>query len=849
MASVFRRYRPVLQTLDIKSEKVQDLLVTNRFAYLPNCTVIETMYDGFLIKVMDNWGMLLTLRNDKFDIVPDEGDMISCMVRVAHDAKYGVSCTIIPSSGNIIKDTDSQLDSLLLILGLDKPVEKHELSILFKRYGLAANTILNTFVSSKDFLHWEKTGKVRNSKIIIGKVNNPREIALQKVWKSWKTLTDVETYVGKIKTLFAIENDRSLSNLASVFNVNACRGHPIFDLIKMDPYILYDLLPKSFPLRMCEIFASKVGIDSSHPFLLIRKMKNVLRDEENMGNCFTNFEFLLSIFVGSERDTALSILNGELALKEYLGPMTISVPTQIGKLETDDMNIDVSLSTMQKNVGNIVNWVHVDKSGKEPRVYRVETWKLQEDYLNFLRTAMKQPIYTPDMSTVNECIEVFEREEGFSLTEDQRHVVCEAARHPLLTICGDAGSGKTTTLKVVLFVLSKLYGFEDKSVDDKEQSNFICLAPTGKAARVFSQKTGYTARTIDSFMYSLKNSPPFCSNPILVIDEMSMVSLRHTRCIFALATLTKIRHVIFIGDISQLGAIGPGDVFHDTIQIIKECCKHRDDLGCKVVNLSGCQRTDDTSSAIYLNARKLRSERKRRGVEDSRVLKFKKLNQGELMLVDGVFEIEETEKVKEKVMEWVEVELKKDHSSRRLFESLQFMTSTNRVRKEINRMVQTRIQEEYHSYAKINIQADEKAFLNDKVMVCENDNELGIVNGDIGWIRDIDEESGKVSLHFEDGRHPIYIHPSKIKLTLAYCITVHKSQGSEFPFAICIFMQYHKYLTRSLMYTGLTRGQKMVQVIGSPGVFSNCINSKDFERESDAFRLYFYFSPSLDMKT
>lgn len=835
MASVCRKYHHILNTLGIKSGKMQDLLVIERFAYLPNCTVIETMYGGFLIKVMDKWGMRLTIRNEKFDIVPSEGDTISCMVRVARDAKYGVSCTIMPSSGKIVDDAETQLDSLFLSLGLDEPEEKHELSTLFKRYGLVVNTILNTFMSAKDFLYWEKTGKVRNSNITIGKVKDCREIALERVWKSWKSLTEMGAYVAQLGSLFGITNDKSLGNLTHVFNANRCIGKKIFELIKFDPYILYDLFPKSFPLRMCERFASKVGMDSSHPFLLIRKMKNVLREEENMGNSFTNFEYLLSIFVGSERDTALSILNGELTLGDYPGPLAISVPTQVGKFESDGENIDVSLATMTKKVGNITDWVHVDKSGKEPRVYRLETWKLQQDYLNFLRTSMQRPTYTPDMSMVDELIEIFELEEEFSLTEDQRHVVREASRHPLLTICGDAGSGKTTTLKVVLFVLSKLYGIEHKSDDN----SFICLAPTGKAARVFSQKTGYAARTIDSFRCSLKNASSFCSNPILVIDEMSMVSLRHTRCIHVLTTLTTIRHVIFLGDISQLGAIGPGDVFHDTIQIIEECCKSRDNLGCKAVYLSGCQRTGDGSSAIYLNARKLRSGRKRCGVEDSRPTKFKKVNQGELMVVDGVFEIEETEKVKEKVMGWVEAELKKDPRPKRLFETLQFMTYTNKLRKEINQMVQKRIQEECDSYARIRIQADEDAFKDDKVMVCENDSKVGVVNGDIGWIRDIDGESGIVLLQFEDGRDRVPIHPSKIKLTLAYCITVHKSQGSEFPIAIPIFMQSHRYLTRSLIYTALTRGQKRVQVIGSPGVFSNCINCQDFDRDSDAFRLYF----------
>jgi len=881
-------YRPILDSIEgqttkwrgKQSEVMKKMFTVSFYAYLPRCSVSNVTPKKYIITVMDQRGMAVTLTNDSYEVKPEVGDDLACFVSVVPDRRYGQSCKIVPTSTQVWdedddetkdgEDPDPGFGPLFRILNLQMPRAKLEVKKLFETYGLAANTILNTFQTAAAFLEWEKTGVRKEAKRVVFKTKkstkeprDEREVALNEVWARWYDMLNVQNHVDELKSHLRLsDTDESLHVLQNILLVNPVLSRKILDIIKEDPFSLHDVLPRSYPLRVCVDLASRIDMDESHPYHIIRKMAGVLREEEEIGNCFATYEFVLSVMRGLSRETALKILNGEWNPPEdYPGPLTIIVPTRISKMENQESEEDVSKATTTRIIGDVRETFMVDRSGREARIYRRVTWKAQQAYLQFLTKTMKRPVDEVEDSLVEGLLSTFEEDEGLTLTEEQRSVVFAAARHPLLAVIGDAGSGKTTTLKAVLQVLRGLR-LREKDMGDVGK-NLICLAPTGKAARVFTTKTGWPASTIDSFLcrvgggLGMEEEVLSSFRPILVIDEMSMVTLRHTKCIAALEDLVRksrsekvdpstpfIDRIVFVGDGSQLSPIGPGDVFHDTIQIIKESEGYEEGTnGGSVITLKGCQRVDESSYAIYHNARKIRSDRVRRGVEDTeRRDPFVKIDQGEFKQVEGVFEIRETPRIKEEVMKhvWSALRKEKDEKARRFpthMYSLQLMTDTNAKRKEINEWVQDVVQTDRHSDAFIRLGRDERAYLYDKVMVCDNAQQFGVVNGDIGWVVDM-PRSDTVRIMLEDNRQ-VLLKTDTVRLTLAYCITVHKSQGSEFPFVICTLFRRHRHTTRTLLYTALSRGQKRVKVIATPKVFGECINIQDRERESDAFRLYF----------
>ena len=285
------------------------------------------------------------------------------------------------------------------------------------------------------------------------------------------------------------------------------------------------------------------------------------------------------------------------------------------------------------------------------------------------------------------------------------------------------------------------------------------MAPTGKAARVFNSKTGWPSSTIDSLLVRLSHAESVHAflglsegedvswHPITVVDEMSMVTLRHTTCFGKLEAMAKsagnegMDRVVLLGDLSQLSPIGPGDVFHDTVQIIqalheKAAAEGVSPPGGEVITLKGSQRVDPSASMIYENSRLLRSDRKRRGIEDiETVERFPKLDitsftqeQGTVELIDTSFDTIEEKIMRDCRQVWRD-ESKKGWGklTPQPLSSLQILTDTNAKRKEINRNVQEMIQEDAACAAAIELSKGEFAYLYDKVMVCDVSCCVGVV--------------------------------------------------------------------------------------------------------------------------
>jgi len=897
---------------------VAALFPPKTYAYIPKSVVTYCSKQKYLLKLTAPWGIQVRLINTNYDVKPDEMDQVASLVCARPPDKWGVPlhmvaasskewCEGVPSFSSTAigaepdedakEEKDDGYEILYDVLKLGSKETRDIVKDLFHRYGLGANLILNSFDSHETFLKWEadnekgggkpqqndfagikKRGSTTTSKATkkeapqLASFRQPADVcALQVIWQRWQALTNVEKHLMDLQTHLAMEDDdEALYALRNVLEINPALSEPILKLVRMDPFCLHDMLPRSFPLTKCLAIAKRVGMERHHPFHVIRLISEAIAEEEADGHSFATYDEA-TMFHGDIKQrcnkTAKNILSGAWTPEDaYPGPITIRMPTRLSKSQAstgEAVSTDVSSATVARTIGRVKDGFVVDATGSEARVYRRPTFDAQASYLKFLREQVGvDPDPVCDMA-IEAAIHDFQDRESLVLTKEQRDAVVCAVRNPLTVIIGEAGSGKTTVLKAILDILSSLR-LKAKGVGDAGK-NIVCVAPTGKAARVFNSKTGWPASTIDSLLVRLRHAESVHGflglgegedaswHPIVVVDEMSMVTLRHTTCFEKLATMAKaagnagLDRVVLLGDLSQLAPIGPGDVFHDTVQILH--AMHEGGLAphAEVIVLKGSQRVDPSASLIYENSRLLRSDRKRRGIEDTDTVEaFPRLETTSFSQAKGTFEIVDTsyDQIDDKIMRdcykvWKE-EAKTGWGqgmTPQPLAALQILTDTNAKRKDINKKVQAMVQESAACAAAVELSKGEFAYLYDKVMVCDNAMEFGVVNGDIGWIMQIPRQD-QVRLVLEGGKQ-VLVNTSLVRLTLAYAITVHKSQGSEFPFVMVVFYKKFRHTTRDLLYTALSRGRKRVKVISGYGAFDKAVATQKPERQSDAFRLFF----------
>lgn len=891
---------------------VAALFPPKTYAFVPKALVTYASKQKYLLKITGEWGILLRLINTNYDVKPDEMDKVASLVCARPPDKYGVPLHMVAASskewcegmpsfssrefdifGSAEEKTpEKEEDDYEILYEVLKLATKDHQKVakgLFLKYGLAANLILNSFPTHEAFLKWEaeseegdttsglKGIKARSKTKTKTKTKRPTSevYALQMIWDRWQALTNVEKHLMDLQTHLAMDDeDETLYALRNVLEINPALSEPILRLVRMDPFSLHDMLPRSFPLAKCLAIAKRVGMDPWHPYHVIRLISEAIAEEEADGHSFASYDEA-TMFHGDVKQRchkmAVEILSGAWhPSDDYPGPITIRMPTRLSKSQTatgEAISTDVSSATVSRTLGSIREGFIVDETGSEPRVYRKGTYEAQASYLKFLRDQMALVQEETPEALIEAAIKEFQEREGLTLTKEQGEAVRSAVHNPLTVIIGEAGSGKTTVLKAILDILASLR-LKTKGMGDVGK-NIVCVAPTGKAARVFHTKTGWPSSTIDSLLVRLNHAESIHSflglsegeevswHPIVVVDEMSMVTLRHTRCFEKLELMAKaagnvgLDRVVLLGDLSQLAPIGPGDVFHDTVQIIKALHEDADSSGLpppqgQVVTLRGSQRVDPSASLIYENSRLLRSDRKRRGVEDVETVEaFPKLETTSFSQAKGTFELVDSsyDKIDGKIMHdchkvWA-AESKRGwgRQTPQPLSTLQILTDTNAKRKEINKKVQEMVQADASCAAAVELSKGEYGYLYDKVMVCDNAMEFGVVNGDIGWIMTIPRQD-QVRLLLEGGKQ-VLVNTSLVRMTLAYAITVHKSQGSEFPFVMCVFYKKFRHTTRDLLYTALSRGRKHVKVISGYGAFDKALATRRPERQSDAFRIFF----------
>ena len=388
---------------------------------------------------------------------------------------------------------------------------------------------------------------------------------------------------------------------------------------------------------------------------------------------------------------------------------------------------------------------------------------------------------------------------GIELAEKQKEAVLLAARSKVLIITGGPGTGKTTILTAILKIFQQL------------KLRIFLAAPTGRAAKRMSEATGWEAKTIHRLLeYSLqkgfkKNQGDPLEADGVVIDEASMID---TVLMYHLLKATPSQaHLILVGDVDQLPSVGPGNVLRELI-----------DSGLfTVVRLK----------EIFRQAR-----------ESMIVVNAHRVNEGEFPIVKGgdqgdssdfhFIEEEDPEKILDRILTLCRESLPGRYGFHPI-RDIQVLTPMYRGIIGATHL-NDELQKDLNPHGQPITLGSRTFKLGDKVMQIVNNYEKDVFNGDIGWVSKIDQEEREIRIDFE-GRSVSYDFSEFDEVVLAYAISVHKSQGSEYPAVILpVTTQHFLLLQRNLIYTGMSRARKLVVLIGTSKALAMAIKNNQPQR-------------------
>lgn len=429
--------------------------------------------------------------------------------------------------------------------------------------------------------------------------------------------------------------------------------------------------------------------------------------------------------------------------------------------------------------------------------------------------------YDLSLTEINQRLSTVEKQFQIELDEMQRTAVIEAARNGLLVITGGPGTGKTTTINAIIRF------FEAEGMD------LLLAAPTGRAAKRMTETTGYEARTIHRLLEISKMSGDIDNklvfernegNPletdVIIIDEMSMVDIGLMHAL--LRAITVGTRLILVGDINQLPSVGPGNVLKDIIN------SHH----FNVVMLTKIFR-QATESDIIVNAHKINAGEQIR--LDNKSKDFFLLKRDDVTVIIQVI----IALVRDKMPKYVEATA---------FD-IQVLTPMRKGELGVERLNQV-LQQFLNPPTP---DKKEKEFHNsvfregDKVMQIKNNYQLtweiksrygittengtGVFNGDTGIIREINLFAEQVTVEFDEGRMVEYTLNQLEELEHAYAITIHKSQGSEYPAVVMPLLTGPRMLmNRNLLYTAVTRAKNCVTIVGSQNTVQMMIDNESEQR-------------------
>lgn len=603
-------------------------------------------------------------------------------------------------------------------------------------------------------------------------------------------------------------------------------GPALYNVIEKDPYRLADEV-EGIGFKLADTIAGHLGIEKDSPFRIRSGVIYVLRDGVGQGHTWLPAERLCL-------ETAQLLSVAPEAVREVLGDLQIEgkikiIPRQ-GDFEVSDFAEGRDpweefggSDDRQRNAGSR------QQSLQDDQVYLAACYYVERDIA--LRLNALDIRETCSEETVKSRIADVMDESGMEPDENQAEAIRSAVTSGVMIITGGPGTGKTTTINSIIRYF------------DKEQFEIMLAAPTGRAARRMTEATGREAKTIHRLLeytgapsdtdpkgrfesyggsgnaggagstdgkgHFLRDEKNPLECDVLIIDEMSMVDIFLMEALLkAIAPGTRL---ILSGDADQLPSVGAGNVLKDIIRSGR----------FPTVSLTRIFR-QAAQSDIVVNAHKINAGEPVDLSKKSRDFLFIKGN--DPASITGMVETLITEKLP-------------GYVNAEPFD-IQVLTPTRKGALGVESLNRT-LQEFLNPPSKKKKEKETPEGTlreGDKVMQIKNDYDLewerrdkrglpcetgsGVFNGDMGKIVTIDEHAGKVTVLTDDDRYIEYTPKNLKELELAYAVTVHKSQGSEYP-AVVMPMYYgpSMLMNRNLLYTGVTRAKKCVVLVGVPGVF------------------------------
>ncbi|MDK0625346.1 ATP-dependent RecD-like DNA helicase [Clostridium perfringens] len=603
--------------------------------------------------------------------------------------------------------------------------------------------------------------------------------------------------IGKKKLETIIESYREQRELKNItiflqthgLSVNQCLkiykkyGASSVDTVKNNPYILCDEI-SGIGFKTSDKIARSLGIEIDSPFRIQSGIRYVINEFCANGHTFMPKDELI---------------------KEASNVLTVS---------GDIIEENIKNAALDRKI-------KLEKVNDKEGVFTIPNYYCELGITNRILTLAISNFQ--DISVdVDHLILQFEKKNNITFAESQKDAIISAFQNGIEIITGGPGTGKTTIIKCIIEI------FETCGL------KVLLGAPTGRAAKRMSESTGKEATTIHRMLdmgVFEKEESVFVTNAeehsleadVVIIDEASMIDITLMNAL--LKSIKVGTRLIIVGDVDQLPSVGAGNVLNDFIE----------SGFTKVVRLK----------EIF-----------RQGKESMIVVNAHKINKGEMPKLNekgtDFFFIRNDiqEGILNTIIDLINTRLPKFNSNWDKLKSIQVLVPMKKGVLGVTNLNE-KIQNVLNPKAPYKKEKEFRSMIfreGDKVMQIKNNYSLkwtriagkgehegsGVFNGDMGFIENIDLEGKKLSIIFDDERRVIYDFMYLDELDLAYAITIHKSQGSEFPVVIIpAYMGAPLLMNRNLLYTGITRAKEMVVVVGIPKALKYMVdNTRSMERYS-----------------
>ncbi|WP_337018752.1 ATP-dependent RecD-like DNA helicase [Oceanobacillus massiliensis] len=546
------------------------------------------------------------------------------------------------------------------------------------------------------------------------------------------------------------------------------------DILKKDPYqYVFDV--EGFGFRTADEIASQNGLSLTHPNRIGAGCVYILQNSIQEGHVFLPV------------DLCVDQVSGLLAIQ----PEETSIITD----RMEELNAEKKLIIQNGNV------------------YLPSLYYAEDGFVSNLKRIMSKPIESEtSLAELMKITGEIEEAEVLSYGKEQFSAINQSLHSKIMILTGGPGTGKTTVIKGILKAYATIHqvSLDPSDYENKQDFPFILTAPTGRAAKRLNESTGLPALTIhrllgwngsDGFD---KDEQEQLSGKFLIVDEFSMVDTWLANSLFK--AIPDDMQILLVGDEDQLPSVGPGQVLSDLLgsallPFVSLNEVYRQKEGSKIIQLAHEIKNDACTIESLKNDKD-----------------FSFISCFEHHMVQVITSI--IKKALDKGMDVRDIQVLAP-----MYRTQAGITTINKeLQNLINPMTKRRREVKFN---------DVIYRVGDKVIQLVNQPEDGVYNGDIGEVAAIfkpdenKENVEQVVITFDD-REVVYERKDYVNFMHAYCISIHKSQGSEFPIVILpVVSAYNRMLRKNLLYTAITRSKESLIICGEQQAFMRGIQTKD----------------------